>query len=307
VKIRSFDILDRLRQRRQLGADRARRRFDRADGDRQRPPRHRRPQRHEITARQIAEHLCLAAFHAKQIGSTRHVDVEEGAPHQEVGGFRRDVLGELGQPLRGDDAGKATLAAPAHQVGHGTERNLAGFVGNLPGHRRRKQLSLVHHHQHGIPVIALRIEHAVQEGGGTTHLLFDVETFEIKHDGGAVLANAAGNAGEFGLRALRIDHDVSETVGERDEIALWVDHHLLHPGCALFEKTAQEMRLAGAGIALHQQTCRQQLLKIERGGCAALHRSHVDADLHAVLVFSNDRFARPPPGNRGALARNPHP
>ena len=75
-----------------------------------------------MPARQVAEHLRLAALQPEQVGGTRHVDVEEGAPHQEVGRFRRHVLGELGQALRGDDAGEPALAAPAHQVGHRAER-----------------------------------------------------------------------------------------------------------------------------------------------------------------------------------------
>src|SRR5918995_3708757 len=76
---------------------------------------------------------------------------------------------------------------------------------------------------------------------------------------------------------------MAELVGQRDEIALGVDDGLLDEVGALFEKAAQEMRLAGAGIALDEQTRRQELFEIEQGrlssgggGCL----SHVDASLH---------------------------
>jgi hypothetical protein len=50
-------------------------------------------------------------------------------------------------------------------------------------------------------------------------------------------------------------------VGQGDEIALGVDDGLLHPGGALLQQPAQQVRLARAGIALHQQARRQQLLR----------------------------------------------
>jgi transposase len=62
---------------------------------------------------------------------------------------------------------------------------------------------------------------------------------------------------------LGIDHDMAEAVGQRDEVAFGIDDGLLHPGRALFQQPAQQMRFAGAGIALHQQARRQQLLEIE--------------------------------------------
>ena len=64
------------------------------------------PKRHEMAALEVAEHLGLAALHAQKIGGAGHVDVEEGAAHEEVRGFRRHVLGELGEALGGDDAGQ---------------------------------------------------------------------------------------------------------------------------------------------------------------------------------------------------------
>src|SRR3546814_7931425 len=65
---------------------------------------------------------------AQQIGGAGHVDVEEGAPHQEVGRFRRDILRQLCKPLGGDHACKPALSAPAHQVCHRAERGLARLV-----------------------------------------------------------------------------------------------------------------------------------------------------------------------------------
>src|SRR3546814_11856861 len=59
------------------------------------------------------------------VGGARHVDIEEGATHQKVRRLGRDILGELCQPLGGDDAGKAAFPAPAHQIGHRAERGLA--------------------------------------------------------------------------------------------------------------------------------------------------------------------------------------
>ena len=94
-------------------------------------------------------------------------------------------------------------------------------------------------------MVAFGIEHAAEEGGGGAHLLLDIEAFEIEHDRNAMLADAPGNAGQLGFGALRVDHDMAEFVGERDEIAFRVDDALLHPGRALLQQAAQQMRFAG--------------------------------------------------------------
>ena len=56
----------------------------------------------------------------------------------------------------------------------------------------------------------------------------------------------------------------------------------------------QKVRLAGPGVALHEQAGRQQLLEIEPGCGAAGSRSHVDANLHPrtslPLVSNIGRF-----------------
>ncbi len=53
-------------------------------------------------------------------------------------------------------------------------------------------------------------------------------------------------------------------VAERDEVAFRIDDDLLDPLRGLFKQPSQQMRLAGAGIALDEKTGRQKLLDIER-------------------------------------------
>ena len=198
-----------------------------ADADRQRAARQGGAERHEMAALEVAEHLGLAALHAQQVGGAGHVDVEEGAAHEEVRGFRRDVLGELGEALRGDDAGQPALAAAAHQVGHGAERDFARLVRHLAGGGGREELRLVDHHEHRIPVIALGIEEAAEEGRRAAHLRLGIEAFEVEHHRDPVLAHAGGDALQIALAAGGIDHHMAELVGQRDEIALRVDDGLL--------------------------------------------------------------------------------
>lgn len=219
-----------------------------------------------MPAREVAKHLGLTAVEAQEVGGAGHVDVEEGAAHQEVGGLRRDVLGELGQTLRGDDARQTALAAAAHQVGHGTERQAAGLVRDLARGGRREELRLVDDHQHRVPERAVGIEQAAEEGGGGAHLILGVEPFEGQNDRDAVLAHAGGDPQEFGLVAVRLDHDVAVALGERDEIALGVDDRLLHEAGALLQQAAQQVRLARTGIALDEQARRQKLGEVHRPG-----------------------------------------
>ena len=247
----------------------------------QRTARQRRAERHELPALQVAERLRLSPLHAEQVGGARHVDIEEGAAHQEIGGLGRDVLGELGQPLGGDDAGKPALAAAAHQIGHGAEREFARLVRNLAGDRRREQLRLVDHHQHRVPVVAGDLEQPAEEGGGAPHLVLGVEPFEIEHGGDAMDARALAGDLQAALgMLLGIDHQMAETVGQRDEVAFGVDDGLLHPGRALLQQPAQQMRLAGARIALHQKAGRQQFLEIQSRRGARRRVSHLDRNGH---------------------------
>ena len=126
-----------------------------------------------------------------------------------------------------------------------------------------------------------------------------------------MLAHPGGDALEIALAAGGIDHHMAELVGEGDEITLRVDDGLLDEGGALLEEAAQEMRLAGAGIALDEQARRQKLLQIEQsrlssggGGC----RSHVDADLHQPPSCS---YGKPGPvltrGERGKCPKSRNP
>ena len=167
--------------------------------------------------------------------------------------------------------------------------HLARLVGDFAGGGGGKELGLVDHHQHRVPVVALGIEHAAEKGRGAAHLLLEVEALEIEHHRDAVLADAAGNAGQLGFGAGAVDHQMAELVGERDEVALRVDDALLNPRRALLEQAAQEVRLAGPGIALHQQAGRQQFLEIEQRRGAGRGLSHLDGDGHAAAFHEVDR------------------
>ena len=236
-----FDVLRRIRKRHQLGAGGPGRCLNRTDHDRQRPSRQRRTESDEISPLQVAEHLRLPAVHAEKIGGTRHVDVEEGASHQEVGGFRRDVLRKLREALRSNDACQSPLSASAHQVGHGAERHLAGFFRDIATDGGCKHLRLVHHHQHRIPVFAVGIEQPVQEGACRTHLLLDIEPFQRQDAGHPVLTDTSGDADELRFRPVSVHHHVPILIGKRDEITFGIDDDLLHPWCRLFKKTPQKM------------------------------------------------------------------
>ena len=271
----------RFRQRHQARGRVARRGIRWTDAQPQRTAGEGRSQRHELPALQIPEGLCLSPLHAQKVGGARHVDIQKGSAHEEIGGLGRDVLGELRQSLGGDDPRKPAFAAAAHQVRHGAEREFARLVRNLAGDGRREQLRLIHHHQHRVPVVAGDLEKPAEEGGGAPHLVLGVEPLEIEHRGDAMDARAlAGDLqGPLGM-VLGIDQQVAETVGKRHEVAFGVDDGLLHPGGTLFQQPAQQMGFAGARIALHQQAGRQQFLKVQvsRGACRRV--SHLDRNGH---------------------------
>src|SRR5690606_8689537 len=81
-----------------------------------------------------------------------------------------------------------------------------------------------------------------------------------------------------------------------DEIAFRVDDALLHPGRRLLEEAPQQVGLAGTGIALNQETGRQQLFQIHVGSAVATAFSHIDRNLHlfsaCTAVFSAGKYAR---------------
>ena len=72
----------------------------------------------------------------------------------------------------------------------------------------------------------------------------------------------AGDVAEAVVGGL--DRDMAVAVGQRDEIALGIDHDLLHLARALFEQAAQQVRLAAARIALDEQAGSEQFLKVDR-------------------------------------------
>ena len=135
-------------------------------------------------------------------------------------------------------------------------------------------------------MVALGLEQAAEEGGGAAHLLLHVEAFEVEHRRHAMLPHAPGDSRQLRLGAGRIDGQMPVFFRQRDEIAFRIDDDLLHQRRALLQQAAQQMRLARAGIALHQQARRQQFLEVEtdrgaaRGRAAAGGRSHIDGDGH---------------------------
>jgi hypothetical protein len=161
-----------------------------------------------------------------------------------------------------------------------------------PADGGREQLRLVDHDEHRIPIIALGVEHAAEERGGGAHLLLDLEAFQIEHDRHAVLPHARGDTRQFGLGAGSVDDLMSVAFRKGDEIALGIDDALLHPLGALFEQPAQEMRLAGPGIALHEQAGGQQFLEIQLRRVALRRGAHVDVDLHE-MPFLGPSLASP--------------
>ena len=57
-----------------------------------------------------------------------------------------------------------------------------------------------------------------------------------------MLANARGEAGDLTLAMVcGLDRDMAEAIGEGDEIALGIDHHLLDDTRRSFEQPAQQM------------------------------------------------------------------
>ena len=76
-----------------------------------------------------------------------------------------------------------------------------------------------------------------------------------------MFAQAPGDSRDFPLGIVRrLDHDMAIRGAKRDEIALRIDHHLLHlPGRPL-QQAAQQVRLSRPGIALNKQSGGQQFL-----------------------------------------------
>ncbi len=227
----------------------------RPDRDGERAARQSGPQRHEMPARQVAERLGLPALQAEEVGGAGHVDVEEGPAHQEVRGLGGDVLGELRQPLGGDDAGQSALASAAHEVGHGAEREAPRLVRDLAGGGRREELRLVHRDQHRVPMVAVGVEQAAQERRGGAHLPVGVEVLQGQHHRDPVGAHPGGDPLQRDVVAVGLHDHVAVAVGEAGEIALRVDDRLLHearrsaPAGAAAGATCRSRNCPGPGAA----------------------------------------------------------
>src|SRR3546814_4123271 len=84
-----------------------------------------------------------------------------------------------------------------------------------------------------------------------------------------MLADARAHRRDLALIIVAgVDDDMMIGIGQRDEIALGVDHHLLDEAGALFEKAAQQVRLARPRIALDEQAGGEQFLNVDGNGAA---------------------------------------
>ncbi len=133
-------------------------------------------------------------------------------------------------------------------------------------------------------MVAVDVEEPAEESRRAPHLVLRIETFEIEHGGNAMQPRALARDLEAALGViLGLDHEMAEMLGQRDEIAFGVDDGLLHPGRALFQQPSQQMRFAGARIALHQEAGRQQFLEVHGRRGARRGLPHLDCNCHVRL------------------------
>jgi hypothetical protein len=78
----------------------------------------------------------------------------------------------------------------------------------------------------------------------------------------------------------RLDRNVAERIGQRDEVTFGIDHDLLDQTGAPLEEPTQQVRFARSGIPLHQQPGGQELLKVHERGLAVSIRADVDVGCH---------------------------
>src|SRR3546814_10369813 len=117
----------------------------------------------------------------------------------------------------------------------------ADIVGDVARDARREHLRLVDHHQRGKPMLARRIEQRVQERRGAGHLRLDIERLQAEDDRRAMFADARAHRRNLALIIVAaIDHDMAVRIGERHEIALGIDHDLLHQLGAFLEDRSEE-------------------------------------------------------------------
>src|SRR3546814_4864764 len=94
-----------------------------------------------------------------------------------------------------------------------------------------------------------------------------------------MFANARGDPRDLPLVIIGgLDDGMSEHFSKGDEIALRVDHHLLHQLGATLQQAAQQMRLSRPRIALHEQTRGQQFLYIDEHRLPCAIHPHFDSD-----------------------------
>ncbi len=130
-------------------------------------------------------------------------------------------------------------------------------------------------------MVARRIEQPAEKSGGAAHLPFRFQSFKAQHHRCPMLADPASQTGNVAFAMVGgLNRHMAIAVGQGDEIALGIDHHLLDLARAFLEQAAEQVRLAAARIALHQQAGRQQLLQVDRDGVALPVDAHVHAHRH---------------------------
>src|SRR3546814_12997146 len=80
---------------------------------------------------------------------------------------------ELRQALRGDDAGKTALAAPAHKIAHCFKTGFARFPADAVVAMRGEQVRLFDGHKRRVPVPGIGAEHRPETGKCGIPLPFD--------------------------------------------------------------------------------------------------------------------------------------
>ncbi len=131
-------------------------------------------------------------------------------------------------------------------------------------------------------MLARRIEQRIQERRGAGHLRLDIERLEAEDDRRAMLADARAHRRNLAfIIVAAVDHDMGIGIGERHEIALGIDHDLLHQRGAFLEDAAQQVRLARPRIALDEQARREQFLHVDAHALPRTVGPDVDAGLHA--------------------------
>ena len=236
----------RFGKRHELEIARASRGLHSADAERQRPARQGGAERDEMAALEIAEHLGLPPLHAQQIRGAGHVDVEKGAAHQKVGGFRSDVLGEFGQPLRSDDPARPRLR-PGTSGSSSRRARPCGLRPKLRP-RRRVQTAELRRQRPASGTRSRGRRRKTRPGRQRqAHLRLGVETFEVENDRNPMLAHPGRDPLKVALGAGRIDDHMAVLVGQRHEIALGIEDRLLHQR----KRSVPEVGAAGA-------TCRNR-------------------------------------------------